>query len=64
MVVVSRIDEPVDPGTVYEVATRVMDHHASGGTCQSCGPEDCPQTAWALAELAAAHGRRQKITPG
>ncbi|WFE45282.1 hypothetical protein [Verrucosispora sp. WMMD1129] len=53
----SRIDEPVDPATLWEVANRVLDHHAGGGTCQACGPDDCPQTQWALAEVAAAYGR-------
>lgn len=54
----SRMDEPVDPATVYEVACRVLDHHAAGGTCQCCTDDDCPQTVWALAEVAAAHSRR------
>lgn len=53
----SRIDEPVDPATRYEVANRVLDHHANGGDCQACRPDDCPQTQWALAEVAAAYAR-------
>lgn len=54
----SRLDEPIDRGTVYEVAGRVLDHHNAGGTCQSCTADDCPQTAWALAGVAAAYSRR------
>lgn len=56
----SRLDEPVDRGTIYEVAGRILDHHATGGTCQKCGPDDCPQTVWALAEIAAVHARRAR----
>lgn len=55
----SRIDEPVDDATVYEVAGRVLEHHAAGGTCQCCGPDDCPEDAWALEQVAAHHARRQ-----
>ncbi len=54
----SRIDEPVDPATVYEVAGRVLDHHANGGTCQCCRPDDCPQTQWALEQVAKHHAQR------
>jgi hypothetical protein len=54
---VSRIDEPVDNGTVWEIANRVLDDHDDGGTCQACTAEDCPQTVWALAEIAAAYAR-------
>ena len=56
----SRIVEPADPATVYEVAGMVLDHHARGGTCQACTADDCKQTVWALAEIAAHHARRQR----
>jgi len=59
----SRLDEPVDPATVYEITGRILDHHNAGGTCQCCGPDDCPQTQWALVERAKhhawRHGRRR-----
>jgi hypothetical protein len=54
----SRIDEPVDLGTVWEVANRVLDDHDDGGTCRACTAEDCPQTAWALVEVARGYARR------
>ncbi|WP_158074124.1 hypothetical protein [Micromonospora sp. CB01531] len=53
------MDEPVDPATVYEVAGKVLDHHAAGGTCQSCGPDDSPETQWALEQRAKHLARRQ-----
>lgn len=56
----SRLDEPVDPASVYEVAGMVLDHHAAGGTCQACTEQDCAQTVWALGEVAAHHARRGK----
>lgn len=52
------LDEPTDPAFVVAVAHQVLDHHAAGGTCQSCTADGCEQTVWALAEIAAHHARR------
>lgn len=56
----SRIEERADPPFVLAVARQTLDFHALGGTCQACTPDDCPQTAWALAEIAAHHAARAR----
>lgn len=55
----SRIDEHISPAFTVAVAHQILDHHADGGTCQCCTPDDCPQTQWALEQVAAHHARRQ-----
>lgn len=52
-------DDIAPPFTVA-VARQVLDHHANGGTCQCCRDDDCPQTQWALEQVAAHHARRQR----
>ena len=52
------LDEPINTPFVVAVARQILDHHARGGTCQRCTPDDCDQTAWALTQIAANHARR------
>lgn len=59
----SRLDEPVDQGSVTFSARLTVNSHAAGRRCcGDCTGTDCPQDAWALEALGMAP-RTPRTTP-